>query len=408
MTHIRHRYGSRRQSGFGLSLTILILLGLSLVILATIILTDTSGRVANRGSLKVEATTLAEAGLHSFYDTIRTTMVGNNGTSYPLAPAATTLTSTINGTTRTMGTYSAGYVGAPTYTTSTNGATKTTTWNFTIQGVGTAAGSGTVSTVQTSFTATVVQTVGAVGLTGSIGVGLGAIQSATTINFKTDGGVRVYDVSGLNGANVIANGGIGWLPYNQTRAYSNSNLLYAQGDFMTLAAPSTAWAYTTSTTTGLYKSEGNTIFNSLSNGIVGMSSPAAFASSTQTTAWQSNWLTQSQSVGNTYNGNVNASNITPNPTNPGQGEHRITAPAYINGNLNVDNGQLYLQPNNNTTKPNVIYVTGNVTNAALLYNRGVDLVIQGQYLETSSSAQYQLQRRTASFHRCPLCIQMPA
>ncbi len=393
----------RPKSGFSLMLTILALLGFILLVLATAMLADAISRVGDRGAQKSAANELAEAGLNSFYDTIRTTMVSNNGSAYPNAPGGTTtLTTTMNGRARTMGTYTAQYVGTPTSTSTTSGSTTTTTWKFTIMGVGTSQGGGTVSKVQGTFTGTIITSSGSSGggsFTGGAGLGPGAIQSATTVIFKTDGGFRTIDSSASNatGSNVIANAGLGWVPYSQARANANPNVLQIDGDFETLASPSSAYSYTTSASTGLYKAAGSQVFVSDTNGIVGMSSAASFPSATQTSAWQSNWITQSQSTSNTYSGTVTASSLTPNPTNPGQGEHRITAPAYINGNLNVDSGQMYLQPNSNTTKSNVVYVTGNVTNGALLYNRGVDLIVQGQYIETSSSAQYQLQTQYSPY-----------
>ena len=388
------------QRGMALMLTTLMLMGITLIILATATLTDTSGRIADRGAQKTEATLLAEAGMNSFYDTIRSTMIANNGVSYPAAPATpTTLSTTMGGVIRTVGTYTAQYVGTPTTTTaSINLGTQTqTTWTFTILGIGTSQNGLSTSQVQSTYTATIIQNNLGLNASATAALGPGALQSATTINFRTDGGVRVYDNANLNAANIIANGGIGWSPYSQSRSNANPNILSTQGDFQVPNTPSTAYAYTTSPTTGLYKSAGNSIFNSLTNSIVSLSAPETFPSTTQVSTWQSNWITAAQSTNNVSTGSVSASSVTPNASNPGQGEHRITAPAYINGNLNVDSNQLYLQPNSDATKSNVVYVNGNVNNAALLYNRGVVLVVAGQYNETSTSAQYALQTQFSPY-----------
>ena len=104
----------------------------------------------------------------------------------------------------------------------------------------------------------------------------------------------------------------------------------------------------------------------------------SFPSSTQVSSWQNTWRTAAQS-GTNYTALTSATV----PQDTATGESRITAPAYIDGDLTIDSGQVYLQPSANPAQSNVIYVRGNVVNRTLLYNRGVKLIVDGTYTDVA-------------------------
>ena len=264
---------------------------------------------------------------------------------------------------------------------------------------------GATSRVRAIFTALVIRAVA----TGNSGSGLSAftvnnaaVQSNSTITLATNGGIRLSDTNNNHKAGLLANSTITWNTVGQPKAQMNNpNVIQIDGQIMVPAAPSLAYS---GTVTGMGNTNGTTNYQTVglaasgataavpANSIMGMGSPAPFADSTQVGLWQTQWIAQAQGTGSiTYPGNVSTSSLPPVQQNPGWGEKRVTAPAYINGDLNADGGQLYLQPNSNPNLPNTIYVHGNVVNSALLYNRGVNLIVEGSYTDTGNSALYSLQ-----------------
>lgn len=408
----RAAHRRRRESGISLMVIVLFLLSTMLVVTAAVALTNVSSRLAMRGASKVQATALAEAGIHDLYDRIRTQMRASG--TYP-ASLSTTQTRSAVGNLPDMGSYTARVVSVTSsqsdIMTSGKKTGLRTTWNFTLEGVGTAR-SGTESVVRTTFTATEETSIATTGGgTAAFDPARAAIMAAETIKINTNGGFRISEtVANRHRAGILANQGVLWDTVGQPKTnMNNPNVLEIDGQIMVPASPNPAYALTKGPT-GLGNPNGKINYKTASksasddgyptapaNDIMGLDEPYAFPDEDQVTIWKNAWLADAK-TGTTYNGDVKASTVSPRQANPGWGERRITAPAYIDGNLTIEGGQqLYLQPNADPSKPQIIYVRGNVTNSALLYNRGVKLIVEGQFVEGSTSSLYSLQTQFSPY-----------
>jgi Tfp pilus assembly protein PilX len=364
-----------KQRGSILGYTLLFLLifvGLAIVSLQ---LADMSSLMAFRAAQKVQATALAEAGVQALYSDIRDAIATN--TTVPSTYATTTMTTTIAGKATSEGSFSASVVS----TRAVGGATE-----MVLEGVGNATNRVT-SRVRASI------------LVQANAGRMAAILSNTTIGIATNGGFRVSEtVSGRNEASILANDGVAWNPTSGTKsAATNPNMLDIQGQIMVAANPDPAYAFTTGAS-GMGNSNGTQNYITAAypteripaNSIMGVPR-RSFPDITQVSAWQNTWRTAAQS-GTTY-GALTTATV---PHDPSTGEPRITAPAYINGDLTIDSGQVYLQPPANSSLSNVIYVRGNVINRTLLYNRGVKLIVEGTYTDVAP-ALYSLQTQYSPY-----------
>lgn len=365
----------RRQAGMALLTCCFLLFCVSLIAVTTLTLGHTQHAMSERGGQKIQSAALAEAGVHALYDAIRTQNAA--GGTAPTSLATTTLTSTVNGRTVADGTYSARVVGTPTSSSPvTLGSLLRTTYTYTIEGTGTAP-NGTVSRVRSTFEGTSTISVSA-GASASAFLPNGAIQANNQVQFNFDfTGFRTNDTQNTRMASVLGNGGVVWNPPGGKLNQWNPNVLTFAGQIM---VPSMQLALTQGVL-GMgnangrqnWQSQASTDNTALANQITSIGTARAFPDETQVNTWKSSWLSQAQAgawwPANRAPGNISWAN-TP------QNDWRIRAPAYINGDLNADQQQIYLEPQ--AGQPNIIYVRGNlnITNG-LLYNRGVVIVVEG-------------------------------
>jgi hypothetical protein len=398
----------RKERGSALIITLFFLLGISMIVVSVITLAASSNRVAERGAQKVQATALAEAAIHAHYDAIKKSLAADGTFSTSLAP--TTLYSTVSGVRLADGVYSSSVVGTPgridldVLNALNIKVGLKTSYVFVLEGEGIASDGRTRSRVRASFTAEQIRATVATTPVSAFSANA-AIQSNAGVQMITNGGMRTYSTTNNSNAGIIANGTVSWTPYSGSKSsFTNNNAVDIDGQIMVPGSPDPNYAATVGAS-GMGNSNGSVNYKTkavaaqngnpaaAANTIMGLSGAKTFADEGQVTTWQQQWISSAQS-GTQFTGSVSTSSA---PTNLLTGEKRITAPAYINGDLNASSGQLYLQPNLDTSKPQVIYVKGNITNGALLYNRGVVLICEGKYSTTNSSALYGLQTQYSLF-----------
>ena len=333
-------------------------------------------RLAARGAQKVQSKTLAEAAVHAHYDAIKKALATDG--NYPTTRPAMTLFSTVNGVTSADGTYSSRIIGSPIKlslpllnSNNVNVGIKLV-WTFVIEGEGVSPDGQTHSKVRASFTAIQLRAT-ALGATAPSFASNSAVQSNGDVEMVTNGGLRFTSSSG-GSANVLANDGAVWQAASGKKEdIKIANVINVEGQLMVPRSPDPAYA-TTVGVNGMGNANGSVNYQTRAvtgqspvpaNTINGIAGSQNFADDSQVAAWKQDWMDKA-STGVHYSGTVTPQSLPLNVL----GERRITAPAYINGDLLVNSGTVYLQPNTDTKKPNVVYVTGNISNATKIYNRG--------------------------------------
>lgn len=383
-----------------LLLVIMTLLGLSIVALAS-----ASSRMSDRGVHKVEAGALAEAAVQKHFDTIRNYMSQNKAwSSGDIGTLPVTTLVSNDGYARISGTYwSEATLLNTGVTNDTLNSKQTTIYTIQLKGTGKAS-NGTKSDSYATFTVTQTRPLQATTLSLAFDAAA-VIQSNSTVTLNTNGGFRTHSSGNGYDGSVLANAGVIWTPASGNKG-SNPNSITIDGQVL---AGGQAATDLTASPSGLGNSNGTKNYQTnaaaveryghptaLTNTISNLGSARTYPNAAAVAVWQTAWLAAA-TLGTAYP--LGASSTTAPQVN---GERRITAPALIVGDLTVPSGQLYLQPNADTTKSNVIYVTGDIKNSALLYNRGVTLVSLGKYKAMNSSAQYSLQTQSSPYTRTQL------
>ena len=393
---------ARRQRGGVLAFVLVLLMCSLLLGLSYFTLSNTISLTAFRGAKKTQANLLADAAVQAHFDFIRNTMGKNQAwdvqTCGTLAPA---LLWPSDGTKQNDGTYSSqATVLKQTSVKDTFNNKQVTTTTIQLKGTGTAPQSRITSEAYATFSVvqeaplTVPKPILAFDATA-------AIQSNSTITLATNGGFRTHSSGNHYDGSVLANGGIIWNPQSGSKGANPNSLVF---DGQVFVGGSVA-ALLTNSLNGLGNPSGVVNFQTFpaiaqnghpvasANSVTDLGVARDYPGALDVAQWKSGWIHDAQQ-GGFYIGSVSTTALA--TTN---GERRITAPAYIWGNLNANSNQLILQPSSDPNAPNVIYVAGNINNAAQIYNRGVVLVVAGKYTAQNSSAQYALQTQNSPYKK---------
>ena len=398
---IRKKYRRRYMQRGGVLAFVLVLLMCSLLLgLSYFTLSNTISLTALRGAKKTQANLLADAAVQKHFDFIRTYMSQNQAwDSAKCGTLAPTILWANDTAAQSDGTYfSQATVIKQTSIKDTFNNKQVTTTTIKLKGTGTAPRSSVTSDAYATFS--VVQEAP---LTAPKPVlafdATVAIQSNSTITLSTNGGFRTHSSGNHYDGSVLANGGIIWSPQSGNKGANPNSLTF---DGQVFVGGSLA-AVLSNGLNGLGNPNGTINFQTIpaiaqnghpvagANAVTDLGSARTYPGADDVAEWRSDWANQAL-TGGFYLGSV-STNSAPNVN----GERRITAPAYIWGNLNSNSNQLYLQPPSDPSRPNIIYVSGDVNNSALLYNRGVVLVVAGKYTAQNSSAQYALQTQSTPY-----------
>ena len=207
-----------RQRGSILGYTLLFLFLFIALSIVALKLSDMSSAMGFRAAQKIQATALAEAGVQTLYDDIRTALA--TGGTPPTTHGMTNMSVTLNGKTTNEGSFSASVISSNTV----NGETE-----IILEGVGTAP-NGVISRVRSSLLLSAQER-------------MAAILSNTTIAIATNGGLRISEtVPGRNQASILANDGLSWSPpLGSKTAVTNPNIIDIQGQIMVAANPDPAY-----------------------------------------------------------------------------------------------------------------------------------------------------------------------
>jgi Tfp pilus assembly protein PilX len=403
------RIDKNQQRGMSLGPVMIFAMGFLTLGLSVVSLSLSHHRIAKKTTDKWQSTSLAESAIHSFYEQIRAQMLVDG--TYPFLMPSTDVTVTSSGTTNSVGTMAATLITHREVQTDENwGGTKVRkyTYYFTIEGTGQATG-GVQSTIRSRYKGelyrylTPVSSYSTTSAPGTFGFPIGAIVSNTTVDIKTDQGLRTYSPSGSD-AHVIANTGITWSPPGGKNSLTNPNIMDIQG-YM-LVPDGSAYSLTNGTS-GLGNPNGHTCYRTPAapasgdfpgapaNSVIKLDSPVSFADTGTVDGWAADWLGQSTAThSTTFSSAVTSTGITPRP---GDGKIGIQSPAMINGNLTVaPGGKIELWPSSTDPRKNVVYIKGNVSNMGQLVNHGCTIVFEGKYTD-SASAEYKIEPDSATF-----------
>ena len=362
----RSRMGIRRfasQRGIALPITMMALLGVSITGLLFYSLSVGATLLTNRGAIKTQATSLAEAGINAMFASISSGLRSGTLTSATAIAAVTVPTTTLyrtpGDTTTGDGTFSASVVsasGPTTYTTTDNTksppvVTYTDVYSVTVQGTGTGT-NGVQSTIRATFNDVQLRN-------NTDGVYNTYPDGALISNgpIVLQGNASTQSSVTMHGAGAMANGVIS----NVGNAY------YVDGPI------SVAPASYSATQTALTK------INDYTGTLTQLSAPiTAFETPAMISYEQTQWISDAQSSGNVLGGAVGTTGTGYSPATG-----TLTAPAYINGDLNVQGGAtLTLSRPSGAVGPVVVYVNGNInfTNGnGSIINNGVTLVCTGTF-----------------------------
>lgn len=404
------------------ALILVFLMGFVVVGTMTLTASMNSNRGADRSTQSLQAMNLAEAGIQAMYDTIRTNMVANN--TYPFEITSTEMTSNHRGSTQSMGRYVARVVDMQSSQEDIgpdHDRDRVTNYTFVVESTGVAP-DGISYRMRARFVASRGQnlvrqeTVIREGPpTGQFYFPSGAILSNTRVEMVTNTGIRTFSPDGRSG-HVVANEGIVWSTATGNKSSNvNPNVIDIQGQYI---VHQDAEAFTRSSG-GLGNSNGRVNYRSPStngmngwpdmpaNSVIAARDRVSFASSGEVDTWVNEWRAR---VARPDAQRFTQANLSSNDVPQRQGDQWrvIRAPAYLDGNLNIENGQqVRFIPSSSDPRDNVIYVRGNVTNMGQLLNLGVKVVIEGQYND-SPSAEYRLDTQGSPFGTMPRILQHSA
>lgn len=399
------------QRGMSTPVVLAFMMGFLVVGSVTLDMSRRTDDFGNRNSERLQAIMLAESGIHDYYDRVRTQMRASG--SYPFELTSTDLRSTMSGRDLRAGAYTVRAVDvdvAQQDVGPNNNRRRLTNFIFLVEAVGTSQ-RGLRATMRATFTASIERdleartTVTHTGpQVGSMFFPNGAIVSNSTVSIRTNNGLRTFSPDG-RGGHLIANDGIDWDTTNgQKRNNTNPNVMDIQGQYI---VHQSAYAFTTSDR-GIGNSNGTTNYRSPSmagvsgwpsnhqaNRVLSTQNRVNFANDSEVDTWMSDWNAAMNSNNVTrYSRAIRSSDV---PQRAGDQWRIIRTPAVIEGNLDIDAGQvLRLMPTSSNPRDNVIIVRGHVRNAGMLYNLGVKLVIEGKYSDTSS-AEYRLDTQGSPF-----------
>jgi hypothetical protein len=412
---------SRR--GMSIAPVMMFALGFTTVGISVISMSNTYNRGAKKVADKVQSNSLAESAANVLFDNIRVQMRADQTFPFNLNEVALTVPKEGGGD-ETIGNYSARVTANREVQTDVEiygTKYRKFTYYFTIEGRGTAAG-GVESVVQCNFKGDIYKylvprhTVTATPPPNSFSFPIGAIVSNTDIDIRTDQGLRTSSLDGKNGGHVIANDGISWRAASGSKnSIVNPNLLDIQGYWL---VPDGASYSATTGNSGLGNPNGTKNYRSpaapaegdfpgaAANTVIKLEDTVGFADETQVNNWKNDWYAQATTGAyNNYASNVNSGSIAPRP---GDGKIGIQAPAKLEGDLDVADGEkVELWPASTDPRKNVVYIKGDVKNRGQIVNHGVTLVFEGKY-EDDSDAEYKIEPDAATFKDRDLAVMRSA
>lgn len=397
----------RKQRGMSLALMLVFLMGF--VVIGSMALTTsmTTDKFGERQKELLQATNLAETAVQAMYDAVRNEMRVSG--TYPFAINSTDVTTNDGGAARVVGSYQARVVNMAASQEDVgpdNNRQRVTTYTFIIEGTG-RTNSNISQTMRAKFVGliqrelvrreNVVQTGPSLGM---IYIPKGAIASNGLISANTGGGVQITSPDGFSG-HVISNQGIEWRPVSGNKNAVTGMMIDAQGQFV---VHSSAYDFTIGAN-GLGNANGTRNYRSPAiNGrpgwpdlpassVVQANRPINFASAAEVDGWVNDWRTVvAQPTANRFMSNLRSTDVV-----PVAGERVIETPAYIDGDLTIQNGDtLRLKPMSSNPRQNVVYVRGRVRNLGTLKNLGVKVVVEGGF-EGVSPSTYEVDNAGSSF-----------
>ncbi len=398
------------KSGSTLTTAMIFMTVIGTMVASALTVTSSTDAMIFRGTMKQQATELAESGINRLYDQIRLDFLNSKSitTSIPITPVTTLMGSSTAGAPSSQGTYQAQVISSSVNSVDTVTADPSTgksvpstifTYSYLVQGTG--VSKGVTSIERASFTGTITNAkVGS--QSGGYGFGSGVIQANAKVSMLTSASIRTYDTYETSPqAHIIANQGMSWDTPSSTKATVTSpNMIMLQGQLLVPNQPTSAPYYYSTGFTGMGNPNGSTNYQtsatsgSPTNSISPMTSARSFPAPTTVDSWNTNWLAISNSpLAQTFNSSVTSTAILPRSSDQWR---VLQAPAVINGNLTINSGDaLRFMPSSDPTK-NIVYVKGSVKNMGQLLNLGVTIVMTGSYTDTSSS-EYRIDAQGSPF-----------
>lgn len=373
---------------------------------------STSDSMAMRGVQKIQANALAETGINVLYDTVCRDLAQNK------KPASSISSQDLKATfhdTRVQGKWSARVKSIETTRVAPapgHGPDSVSyTYDITLEGTGNAP-NGTSSKILASFRLRRVLLTDTGGWAETAYVEFpGAVNSNTTIEIMSQGGLKTYDINTQDKeAHILANQGIFWKPKGvDKKDISKRDVIDVDGFILVPDQPTRAHYDNTKGLGGLGNSNGVKNYQSaapwlnkhvpykiIQDEVTPIGSPQNFPDWAQVSTMRNDWLKTAKSspTSTVYGTSVNASALLSAKT----GYKEIASPAYINGSLNVESGsKIFLVPTSSTDpSKNVVFVDGSVINKGEIVNLGVTLVIRDDYRDTNK-ATYRLQEQGGIF-----------
>lgn len=390
---------NHRIKGSSTPVVLMFIGGFAMIGYSVMDMNNVNERTSLKASQKVQATNLAESGVQQLFDSIRLQMQANN--SYPMTLTTTNYSAPTSSGTIVLGSYSARLLNVDTQMRDVNGR-RETTYIYDVEGFGTVRG--ITSTIRAQFSGTVVHNLeeirtntGGVTNADKIYFPAAAIASAETVDIETNQGLRTYSPDGKSG-HVLANRGISWVPQGggSKNGFNNPNVIDVQGMMLVNKSVKSQ----TEAPGGLGNSNGKKNYRtpvitsggalpaSPADSVYGMDADVGFADEATVNNWKAKWISTTTKTGAIrFNSSIKSNNVA---QRPGDQWRVISTPAYIDGDLEVLNGQqIRLMPSSSNNVENVVYVRGKVKNMGQLLNLGVTLVIEDGY-EDGPTSEYKL------------------
>ena len=399
------------RAGFSSAAVLLFLFTFSMIGVGVLSLVTTHHSGSKKTAEKIQSNTLAESGVAVLYDRVRNRMILDD--NYPFSVDETPITYVENGDTIRSGVYSARVINVRKVENDIDvGSNKIrrTNFTFTIEGTGIAV-NGVASVLRSKFDATVeynlikkVTVTHPPNLAEEVCFPIGALVANAAVDIQTNAHFRTTSPNGISG-HVMGNDGISWdVQSGDKTTVTDGSVLNIQGQYL---VPRGGAYDRTVSGSGIGNTNGSknyqnpaappqgSFLGSPADSVLPLGGNLRFMNGSEVDHWQDRWHTKAtDAAGHQFPGDVNAIELT---GRTGDGWKIITAPAYIEGDLNIDAAStLRLMPGNTNPQDNIIYVNGNVRNLGKLLNLGVTVVMVGKY-EDSAAGEYRVDHAGSPF-----------
>ncbi|MES1227058.1 MAG: hypothetical protein ABUL72_00215, partial [Armatimonadota bacterium] len=373
------------KKGISMPVSVLFFVVTAGITIGATTLADSSHKVSVAATNKQQANSLAETGVYAFYDNLWR-QLRTDGT-YPSSLTTKTLVSNIDGVNKKVGEYSASIVSVTKNTSDLGDGMTQEDYTFTVLGYGKAP-NGTDAEINATFSGSQVRQAAGTA-SGTAAFLPAAMQSNTDISVTSELGFKtISPLTSPGSAHVFANQNVDWKRKDGSRNGILGTSIKIDGHLMVSKSSDTSFYDFTQSrwsdygAQGLYHSTGDSRLNIGDDNVV-PSAQRVFPSQAQVDGWTTTWekSIKSNATSSLYTAPLSSSTLTATI-----GVKTLNAPAYIDGNLSVEAGDiLQLMPTSSDPAKNIVMVTGDILNSGKIMNCGVTLYCIGKYSDTPAS-----------------------